>query len=501
MKIGILIVSFGTTYPETRKKNITKIKECVRECYPDALIREAVSSDIVRKLMQKNEHLPVMDTAEALALLHEEGATHVAVMPTHVIDGIENSKMKQAVEDCRFLFADIQVADPLLTDPSDYARTAKALWESVKDEAGDDPVIFMGHGTAHEADASYRTMEQALRDYAHHPIYMATVEGSVTIEDVIARLRQEVPAGRVILTPFMLVAGDHAENDMAGEEESFASSLAQEGYQPECLIRGIGEYPAIREIYLAHLRSAVNLLTHAADSARTPQGKLYGIGVGPGDPELITLKAVRVIKACDILVLPAVSKEVCYAYRIAVCAVPEIEKKPAYCMPFPMISDEGKLAVAHQEIYHAIAEELQQGKTVGLLTIGDPSVYSTYMYMHHRAVENGYAAEMVSGVPSFCAAAARLGISLGEKKEEIHMIPGSCPVEDTLALKGTRIYMKSGKHLQHLLRVLEANQNTDNSYEIYAVSNCGMDNEKVYRGLEAAKEAEGYLTIVIVKES
>ncbi len=519
MKTGILIVSFGTTYPKTREKNIKKITESVRECYPDALVKEAVSSNIVRKIMRKNENLPALDTEEALIAMHADGVTHVAVLPTHVIDGIENSKMKQAVNDCRTLFEDIQVADPLLTRPEDYVTVAKALWESVKEEAENSPVIFMGHGTAHEADISYQKMEQALRAYAQHPVYVATVEGSVTIGDVICRMKLEqgeenagrknfsaekgAGAGRVLLTPFMLVAGDHATNDMAGEEDSFASLLRKEGYEPECVIKGIGEYPAIREIYLSHLRKAYGALKGQAlrGGDKAGGGILYGIGVGPGDPGLMTLSAVRAIKACDMLVLPAVSKEECYSYQIAAQEIPEIAVKPALCMPFPMIRDEGKLKLAHQEIYDAISDFLREGKRIGLLTIGDPSVYSTYMYMHHRAVENGYDARLVSGVPSFCAAAARLGISLGEKNEEIHIIPAAYAVEDTLGLKGTRIYMKSGKRLRALLDLLESGcSKAESRYEVYAISNCGMESEKVYYGLEAAREADGYLTIVIVKE-
>ncbi len=503
MKTGILIVSFGTTYPKTREKNIQKITESVRNRYPDVLVKEAVSSDFVREHMKKKENLHVMDTREALHAMSAEGVTHVAVLPTHVIDGIENNKMSQAVNDCRTLFEDIQVADPLLAKQTDYEAVAKALWDAIKEQAGKAPVIFMGHGTVHEADGSYRKMELALREYARHPIYIATVEGSASIEDVIlqlARERQGKKAGgasdaRVVLTPFMLVAGDHATNDMAGKDDSFASRLRQEGYCPECIIRGIGEYPAIREIYLSHLKSALDALW------KEPRGILYGIGVGPGDPELMTLGAVRAIHECDVLVLPATLREECYAYRIAVQVLPDIANKPALCMPFPMICDKEKLELSHREIYAAISDYLQAGKRVGFLTIGDPGIYSTYMYMHARAKEGGYQARMVSGVPSFCAAAARLGISLGEKDGQIHIIPASYAVENTLGQKGTRVYMKSGKKLQALLDLLEEENKTAQTHrEVYAISNCGMENEKVYYGLKSAREADGYLTIVIVKE-
>ena len=124
--------------------------------------------------------------------------------------------------------------------------THLALWESLKEIAGDSPLIFMGHGTEHSADESYMIIEQALRAYARHPVYIATVEGKRTIQDVIRQMKDEgIVNTRVVLAPFMLVAGDHANNDMAGESDSFASILKEEGYAPECVLKGIGEYPAM----------------------------------------------------------------------------------------------------------------------------------------------------------------------------------------------------------------------------------------------------------------
>ncbi len=111
-------------------------------------------------------------------------------------------------------------------------------------------------------------------------------------------------------------------------------------------------------------------------------GILYGIGVGPGDPKLMTIQALETIRSCDLIVLPAVSKEECYAYRIVEQVCPEIADMPLLCMPFPMIKDAQKLELAHKRIYDAVEDYLRQGLRVGMLTIGDPGIYSTYMYMH-----------------------------------------------------------------------------------------------------------------------
>ena len=309
MKKAILIVSFGTTYPETRQKNIAAITRQVRALYPDALVAEAVSSTIVRNAMKKREHIDAKSPEEGLLWLKEQGATHIVVFPTHVIDGIENHRVKRVVEEYKTDFKQITVADALLAKSCDYTNVAKALWESLKEKVGNAPLILMGHGTEHTADSSYAVMEQALQAYAQQPVYIATVEGKRTIADVIAQMQSEdIVNVRVVVAPFMLVAGDHAHNDMAGMEDSFASLLKENGYLPECILRGLGEYPAVREIYLSHLQKAAGTL-FADITTKNRTGILYGIGVGSGNPKQMTLQALETIRACDLIVLPAVSKE------------------------------------------------------------------------------------------------------------------------------------------------------------------------------------------------
>ena len=230
------------------------------------------------------------------------------------------------------------------------------------------------------------------------------------------------------------------------------------------------------------------------------RGKLYGIGVGSGDPKRMTLEALETIRQCDVILLPAESKEACYAYQIVRQVYPEIEEMPLLCMPFPMTRDEGRLSTAHEQAYLAVSDYLKKGQTVGMLTIGDPGIYSTYLYIHKRAKEGGQEAQIINGVPSFCSVAARLGIGLGEKAEEIHIIPAAYDVTDTMQYHGTCVYMKSGKKLAQLVEALKKQIETGKEYDIYAVSDCGMESEKIYIGLEEVAKAKGYLTTVIVKE-
>ena len=225
------------------------------------------------------------------------------------------------------------------------------------------------------------------------------------------------------------------------------------------------------------------------------EGILYGIGVGPGEPELITLKALKRIQESDIIILPAEPKEECYAYLSVKEVWPEIEQKEIICLPFPMVRDKELLKKAQDTIYKKIKDLLLMGKKVGFLTIGDPSIYSTYSYIRKRMEQDNFAFETISGVPSFCAAAAALGISLGENNQEIHIIPASYNIKESFLLTGTKVYMKSGKRLAELKKELLALKENN----VYAVSNCGLPNEKHYYSAEELDEESGYLTIVVVK--
>ena len=224
-------------------------------------------------------------------------------------------------------------------------------------------------------------------------------------------------------------------------------------------------------------------------------GKLYGVGVGPGDPELLTIKAVRIIKEADILAVPGEQKEGSVAYRIAKQAINEIDKKEIISIPMPMTKDEKHLEDSHKKGAEEIIHYLEQGKTVAFLTLGDPTIYSTYIYLHKRIKESGYETEIISGIPSFCAVAAKLNHGLVEKNEQLHVIPSSYDIEDTIALSGTKVLMKSGKKISTVIEYLQTKD-----YQVSMVENCGMEDEKIYRSLDEIKDDAGYYSLIIVKE-
>lgn len=227
-------------------------------------------------------------------------------------------------------------------------------------------------------------------------------------------------------------------------------------------------------------------------------GKLYGLGVGPGDPELMTLKAVRLARECDAVAIPVSGKETNVAYEIAKGAVPEIEKKELLEISMPMIREESKLKESHDNAAATVIAELEKGKNIAFLTLGDPSIYSTYIYIHNRVKAQGYDTEIVPGIPSFCAVAARLNEGLTEASEALHVIPASYDgIEEALALKGTRVLMKSGKSIGKVKSILEQ---LEQPPEVKMVERCGMQGERVFHKLEDLDEEASYFSILVLKD-
>lgn len=227
-------------------------------------------------------------------------------------------------------------------------------------------------------------------------------------------------------------------------------------------------------------------------------GKLYGIGVGPGDPELMTLKAARLIRECPIIAVPATGKDRNVAYEIAKGIIPQIVEKEFLELPMPMIRDPELLEASHEAVTIKVITELEKGKDVAFLTLGDPSIYSTYIYIHDRAVARGYDAQIIPGIPSFCAVAARLNEGLTEAAEALHIIPASyAGIEEALALKGTRVLMKTGKSISKIKTLIGE---MDHRPSVKMVECCGMEGERVFNNLEDIDDKASYFSILVVKD-
>lgn len=225
------------------------------------------------------------------------------------------------------------------------------------------------------------------------------------------------------------------------------------------------------------------------------RGKLYGVGVGPGDPELLTLKALRVMEESAVIAVPGDTPENSTAYQIAKQGCKNLAEKETVAIPMPMTKVEEALRESHEKGADIIAGFLDQGKQVVFLTLGDPSVYSTYLYLKKILENRGYDTEMVSGIPSFCGVAAALNISLTEKAESLHIIPASYPIEEALKLSGTKVLMKSGKKLGKVREQLLAE-----GVDAMMVENCGMEGERHYLSAEEMPEQGSYYSLIVVKE-
>ena len=226
-------------------------------------------------------------------------------------------------------------------------------------------------------------------------------------------------------------------------------------------------------------------------------GKLYGIGVGPGDPPLLTLKAVRIIRESEVIAVPGTVKEESVAYKIVKQAVPELDEKEIIAVPMPMTKDKALLEESHEKGAKMVEEILDSGRNVAFLTLGDPTVYATYIYIHKRVEKAGYDTEIISGITSFCAVAARLNIGLVEKAEPLHVIPASYQIEDALKLPGTKVLMKAGKKMKSVKETLKAMPDC----QVMMIENCGMENEKIYRSADEIDENAGYYSLIIVRET
>ena len=229
------------------------------------------------------------------------------------------------------------------------------------------------------------------------------------------------------------------------------------------------------------------------------QGKLYGVGVGPGDPELLTLKALRLIKENEIIAVPGKDIRASVAYQIVKGAYEDLDKKTLIPVAMPMTKDPQVLKANHDKAADQVEDYLREGKNVVFLTLGDTTVYSTYLYVHKRILERGYEAEIVSGITSFCAVEARLNMGLVEADQPLHVIPATYKaqeMDEILKLPGTKVLMKTGKKMKQVKESIEKS-----GQKAVMIENCGMPSEKIYRSAEEIPEDSGYYSLIIVKEN
>lgn len=255
VKRGILIASFGTTAAETWDKTLGAVAREVRERFPNIPVYEAVTSGIVRRVLAKRGQ-KTLDVPAAFRQMAAEGIRAVTVLPTFVIRGIEYDRLAADCAEARRegYLREILLLPPLLDRPGDLVRAAEAVLERQGTLPSDAAMVLMGHGTDHSGDFAYGALDCTLRELGQGKVLAATVEGQLGFESVLRRLGEREGIRRVVLRPFLITAGEHTKSDMAGEGEgSWKNRLAAAGYEADCVLEGLGEIPAIREMLIGRL--------------------------------------------------------------------------------------------------------------------------------------------------------------------------------------------------------------------------------------------------------
>ena len=255
----LLVVSFGTSYNDSRRLTIGAIEQAIEDAFgEDYAIRRGFTSQIIIDHVKKRDNVSIDNLEEALERAVDNGVKNLVVQPTHLMPGLEYNEMVDAIAGYADSFESVSVGRPILTSDEDFEKVMKAITEATAEyDDGKTAICFMGHGTEADSNRVYAQMQQLLTDNGYANYFVGTVEATPSIEDVLA-LVKEGDYTRVILEPLMIVAGDHANNDMAGDEEdSWKSVFEAEGYEVECLIRGLGELPAIQDILVDHAKEAI----------------------------------------------------------------------------------------------------------------------------------------------------------------------------------------------------------------------------------------------------
>jgi sirohydrochlorin cobaltochelatase len=258
----LLVLSFGTSYNDSRRQTIGAIESDLEQAFPDFSVRRGFTANIIIDHINRRDGILIDDVDAALNRAIDNGVQTLVVQPTHLMNGLEYDELYEQVAQYADAFEQVAFGDPLLTSDDDFARVEKAItaWTADYDD-GETAICFMGHGTEAESNEVYQKMQDLLREDGYDNYFVGTVEAAPSLDDVM----EGIKAGdykRVVLEPLMVVAGDHANNDMAGDDaDSWKSTFEAEGYEVTCLLRGLGENEDIRQIYIDHAQAAIDSLS------------------------------------------------------------------------------------------------------------------------------------------------------------------------------------------------------------------------------------------------
>ena len=258
----ILVVSFGTSYNSSRSITIGGIESTIREMYPEYTVRRAFTAQTIIDKLKDRDGIVIDNVEEALDRAVAEGVQTLVVQPTHLMDGFEYTDLKDLLEEYQDKFDKVALADPLLTTDEDYEAVAQAMVAvTEKYDDGETAIVFMGHGTEAESNKDYAQMQEVLAADGFENYYVGTVEATPSVEDILAAVQEKGTYKKVVLRPMMVVAGDHATNDMAGDEEdSWKTIFRNAGFEVTCVLEGLGQEYEVQKIYADHTQKAIDSL-------------------------------------------------------------------------------------------------------------------------------------------------------------------------------------------------------------------------------------------------
>lgn len=251
---AILVISFGTTFSETREKTIEAIENDLAKAFPDRRLYRAWTSRFIIRKLKERDGLYIDTPSEALERMKRDGVTDVIVQPTHIIPGAEFNKLTEEIKRHSEDFENLSVGVPLLTEEKDLKDTATAISNIFHDIREDEALILMGHGTPNGNNSVYTELEETFRNTGNNNVFIGTVEAVPALDDVLSAASAE-GFKKAVITPLLIVAGDHALNDMAGDDEdSWTSTFRRAGFNVRCVVKGLGEYKEIRDIIISHAK-------------------------------------------------------------------------------------------------------------------------------------------------------------------------------------------------------------------------------------------------------
>lgn len=255
-KKAILVVSYGTSFKDTMEKTINATENAMAAAFPDYELRTAWTSRAVIKVAEKKMggHFPFID--EVLESMAKEGFEEIVVQSTHIMNGLEYDFVTESVRKYRDKFKSVKIGSPLLTTEEDYDKAIDLIEKELVPLADGGALLLMGHGTVHPANATYSQLQLKLFDRGLYQVYVTTVEGFPNYESTLKMMKSH-SSKKVALVPFMLVAGDHANNDLAGDDEdSLKNIMISNGYDVKCIVKGLGEIPSFQKLFVEHAKNA-----------------------------------------------------------------------------------------------------------------------------------------------------------------------------------------------------------------------------------------------------